>query len=139
MSTVIRPELSVKNKYWISKHRYYELKHFCLQYLGWKKSYRDLDGLSGRSFDHTETSRSTTISDPTSRIAEERIECLDKMKLIEQTAIVTDPNLATYILKGVTEELSYSHLKSKLNIPCGKDMYYDRYRRFFWLLDKARD
>ena len=30
MSTVIRPEISEKNKYWISKHRYYELKHLCL-------------------------------------------------------------------------------------------------------------
>lgn len=32
MATVIRPEISPKNKYWISKHRHYELKHFCLQY-----------------------------------------------------------------------------------------------------------
>lgn len=23
-------------------------------------------------------------------------------------------------------------------IPCGKDYYYDRYRKFFWLLDKER-
>lgn len=26
------PELSEKNPYWIERHRYYELKHFCLQY-----------------------------------------------------------------------------------------------------------
>lgn len=32
MSTLIRPEVSEKNKYWIDKHRHYELKHFCLQY-----------------------------------------------------------------------------------------------------------
>lgn len=32
MSTTIRPEVSEKNQYWIEKHRYYELKHFCLQY-----------------------------------------------------------------------------------------------------------
>jgi hypothetical protein len=24
-------------------------------------------------------------------------------------------------------------------MPCGRDTYYDRYRRFFWLLDKMRD
>lgn len=29
-------------------------------------------------------------------------------------------------------------LKTKLDIPCGKDMYYDRYRKFFWLLDNSR-
>ena len=26
-----------------------------------------------------------------------------------------------------------------LNIPCCKDVYYNLYRRFFWLLNKARD
>lgn len=39
MSTTIRPEVSEKNQYWIEKHRYYELKHFCLQYPIWRKSY----------------------------------------------------------------------------------------------------
>ena len=37
MSTVIRPEISEKNKYWISKHRFYELRHFCLQYREWER------------------------------------------------------------------------------------------------------
>ena len=38
MATMIRPELSEKNPYWIERHRYYELKHFCLQSIcrsGW--------------------------------------------------------------------------------------------------------
>ena len=39
MGTVIRPEISEKSKYWIDKHRHYELKHFCLQYPRWKKAY----------------------------------------------------------------------------------------------------
>lgn len=43
MSTVIRAELSHKSKYHIDKHRYYELKHFCLQYPNWKKSYAEVD------------------------------------------------------------------------------------------------
>lgn len=59
--------------------------------------------------------------------------------MVEQTAIEADADLAHYILKAVTEGLSYSHLKARLEIPCGKDMYYDRYRRFFWLLSKIRD
>ena len=46
MATEIRPELSEKNPYWIGKHRYYELKHFCLQYPIWKKAYNALLGLS---------------------------------------------------------------------------------------------
>lgn len=46
MGTTIRPELSEKNPYWIERHRYYELKHFCLQYPIWKKAYAALDGLA---------------------------------------------------------------------------------------------
>lgn len=36
-------ELSEKNPYYISKHRYYELKHFCLQYPEWKDALVMLD------------------------------------------------------------------------------------------------
>lgn len=46
MATLIRPELSTKNKYYIDKHRYYELKHFCLQYPEWKKAYCEFDDYS---------------------------------------------------------------------------------------------
>jgi hypothetical protein len=62
----------------------------------------------------------------------------EKMELIEQAAKEADQYLHSYILKGVTENLSYTYLKSKLDIPCSKDMYYDRYRRFFWILSETR-
>ena len=35
MATLTRPELAKSNKYWLSKHRFYELKHFCMQYQDW--------------------------------------------------------------------------------------------------------
>jgi hypothetical protein len=62
----------------------------------------------------------------------------ERIELIEKIAKEADPYLYPYIIKAVTEELSYTYLKAKLDIPCGKDMYYDRYRRFFWLLSEAR-
>lgn len=51
MATTIRPELSEKNPYWIEKHRYYELKHFCLQYPIWRKAYASLDGFNSKPAD----------------------------------------------------------------------------------------
>lgn len=39
MGNIIRAEVSENNPYWIEKHRYYELKHFCLQYPTWKRNY----------------------------------------------------------------------------------------------------
>lgn len=138
MGTVIRPEISEKNKYWIDKHRHYELKHFCLQYPMWKRAYNEADGFKGRS-DDIRYSRSNIPGDPTSKYAEIRSLYLDKMDLIRRIAFEADPDLASYIFRAVTEGLSYTYLKTKLAIPCGRDMYYDRYRRFFWLLNEARN
>lgn len=136
MGTIIRPELSEKNKYWLEKHRYYELKHFCLQYPLWKQAYLALDGFSRRP---TELATfSNTHSDPVAKCVEAREFYFDRMKAVEQTAIATDSELYCYILKAVTEGVSYDHLKARLEIPCCKDSYYDLYRRFFWLLNKER-
>ena len=138
MTTVISPELSKKNKYHIPKHRYYELKHFCLQYNDWKKAYSEIEYLRSSTYDNAIFRREDEISNPTYELAEQKLLYFEKMKVIEQTAIATDPELSSYILKAVTNEVTYVHLKSKLNIPCGRGTYYDRYRRFFWLLDKAK-
>lgn len=42
-----------------------------------------------------------------------------------------------WLLKGVTMEVSYSDLRAA-GLPCSKDYYYERYRKFFWHLDKVR-
>lgn len=138
MKSSIRPELSKTNKYWVSKNRFYELKYFCLQYPVWKKQYEELDGMYGRTIDSV-YSRLNDPGDPTAKTVEVRSKYLEKMEVVEQAAIEADPYLASYILKAVTEGLSFTYLKARLEIPCSRDMYYDRYRRFFWLLDRARN
>lgn len=138
MATVIRPELSIKNKYHIDKHRHYELKHFCLQYPKWKKAYTDLSNM-GLSVSSGERSPSTNLpGDPTGKRAVAKAHLNERIEMIEKSAKEADDYLWQYILKAVTENLSYTHLKTKFDIPCGKDMYYDRYRKFFWLLSKVR-
>ena len=139
MGTTIRPELSEKNEYWVEKHRYYELKHFCLQYPIWKKAYLALDGLSKRPADLVAIQATNTISDPTAKCAEAKAFYSERMNMIENVANETCLELSGYILKAVTEGFSYDHLKARLDIPCSKDTYYKLYRRFFWLLNKARN
>ena len=137
MATVIRAEISEKSKYWISKHRHYELKHFCLQYPTWKKEYAACR--AGLLSAPIEKLPSTHIpGNPTERVALKRAYYQDRIDLIEKIAMEADRYLYKYILKAVTEELSYTYLRSKMDIPCGRDMYYDRYRKFFWLLSEAR-
>ena len=77
--------------------------------------------------------------DPTGKRAIMRAYYKERIDLIERIALDADRYLYDYILKAVTEDLSYTYVRSKLDIPSGRDMYYDRYRRFFWLLSNARD
>jgi len=138
MATNLRAELSIRNKYRIDKHRHYELKHFCLQYPSWKQAYAEFDD-EGMPLSMIErVSTSNLPGDPTAKRAIMKTHYAEKMHLVEKAAMEADRYLSEYILKAVTENLSYSYLKSKMGIPCGKDMYYDRYRRFFWLLNKLR-
>lgn len=138
MATVIRPEISEKSKYWIDRHRHYELKHFCLQYPMWRKAYADLLdlGISASTFDRLPASNVHT--DLTAKYAIRKAYYAEKIKLVESIAMEADEELYEYIMKGVTEGFSYTYLKTIDNIPCSKDTYYDRYRRFFWLLSEAR-
>lgn len=138
MATMIRPEVSVRNRYWIDKHRYYELKHFCMQYHIWKRTYAALSELQSNS-NLEKIPSGNFISDPTAKQALRRAYYSDRINMVESAAYDADNILSEYILRGVTEGLSYTYLKSKLGIPCSRDTYYDRYRKFFWLLDNARN
>jgi len=138
MSTLIRPVISTKNKYWIDKHRHYELKHFCLQYPTWKKIHGDLLNSKPSTSTTDIVSVVSSRSDPTAKYAIRKAFYSERIELIENIAREADEFLYGYILKAVTEGVSYTYLKSRFGIPCGKDMFYDRYRRFFWLLSEAR-
>lgn len=61
-------------------------------------------------------------------------------RLIEQTAIEADSEIYQYLLKAVTQEgLTYGYLKMNMDIPCGKKLYYDRRRKFYWLLSSKKN
>ena len=140
MSTVIRPEVSRKNPYYISRHRYFELKHFCLQYPEWRKKYlylRDQDSVGVPNIGQLPNPHKH--SDRTGKIALERAYYRSCMELVESTAEDADYEIGGYIFKAVTEGRSYDYLKTMLSMPCGRDMYYNRYRKFFWLLDQTRN
>lgn len=126
-----------EDKYKISKHKFLEVYHFCLQYHEWidelekgvtTKGTGNMDGMpKGKG----ETSSSTEA------LAIRRAELRRKCELVEQTAIETDPDLYPWILKAVTNEgASYKWLKNRLHIPCSRNTYYERRRKFYWLLSK---
>lgn len=139
MSTFIRPELSSKNKYWIDRHRYYELLHFCLQYPLWKKKYTEIDGwIKHRESSYISVMNRSQREELVSNQAEARLYFSNRIEIVERAAEETDPVIGQYILNAVTNGVSYEKMKARLNIPCCKDTYYDLYRKFFWILDKLR-
>ena len=129
-----RPELSKKNKWWIPKHRYYELKHFCLQYKDWQEKIKVYGNIRVSSDVRT----NPEWSDPVGNEASYREYYLDQIIMVEDAAYEADDQIGEYILHAVTEDLSFTVLSMVYEIPCGRDMYYDRYRKFFYILDAKK-
>lgn len=137
MSTTLRPELSERNPNYISRHRYYELKHFCMQYYEWKRRLAELDGMAKGSSDISLV-QTNDLPDPTEKVAVERLYFSERIAMVESAANETDETLAPYILLGVTKGISYDVIGVKTEIPCCKETYYNLYRRFFCILDRKR-
>lgn len=133
----VKATISKKNLYWISRHRYYELKHFCLQYPEWVKERNNIDGLQKTQTNNIKID-SSAISNPTENSAEKREYYNNRIHLVEEASKKSDMIIGIFILKGVTEGISYNYLRNQLNIPCSRDVYYDLYRKFFWILNKTR-
>lgn len=132
----LKPELSEKNKHRIYSHRYYELKHFCLQYPYWKEQLKKIAAIDART---TEVCSSSNVSDPTSRKAIARAYYTEKIALVEKAAKMTDETLAEYILLAVTTGTSYDKIYAGLDIPCSRQEYYKAYRKFFSILSHLRN
>ena len=98
------------SEYGISKHRFYELKHFCLQYPEWKRQYADADGWSGEG-------------DTTSRDGIKRAEMGSYISLIESCADRINSRLLAFVVTGakIPSELCFN------------------YKRFFWELSQLRN
>lgn len=137
MSTETRPEISRRSKYWIPKERYYELKHFCLQYDDWKEELKSCSAYL-ESCEHA-IKGDNTIGRHVESVTEKICTLKTKIGLISHYTQEARFDISKWLLLGVTKGLSYPSLKSQYEIPCSPDLYYEAYRKFFWLLDKERD
>lgn len=113
-SNSLKKTLSKKNPYYISKHRYYELRQFCLQYKEWCKLLR-------------------SETDPVRRLYYQR--CI---KLIDTTLLAAGDDLYMWLRTAIIEDCSYVYLRNVLGTPCCKDTYYDIYHRFFYELSNRK-
>lgn len=139
MSTVVKPELSRKNEYFVERHRFYELKAFCMQYPIWVRARAALDGYSASSENMERLSKTNNIPNPTEKCVEAMEYYTHRIDMVERAAKDTDEILAPYLIKAITLGRSYDWLRVNMDIPYSRGVYYHLYRRFFWILNKLRE
>lgn len=133
----MRVAMNPNSKYYVETHRKLELIHFCRQYQNWKTELYNLEHASVTpSTRYTNVRGKNHKKDPVAELAIRRNDLKNKIAILETVAFETDSYLSNYILLSVTKGLSFSYMKASLEIPCGADMWNDRIRKFYWLLDK---
>ena len=122
------------SKWALTPHRFYELYHLCLQYPEWVAEYGRILGTRGINYG---SSTPQGPGHPTERDGIRRAYLRSRIDLIEQTAQEADDQLYRYILKAVTMDgVTYKYLMMHDGIPCSAGTFYDRRRKFYWLLDQ---
>lgn len=129
--------LSTKNPYYLTKHRFYEVYHYAMQYQEWKDEYRTAEQtMRGIAYDGVKV-KSSGSGDTLERVAIRLTELSEKIEMLETVARETDKDLSEYILRGATDEqVTYNYLSMVLHIPCSRNTYYSLRRKFYWLLSK---
>ena len=129
--------LSTKNPYYLTKHRFYEVYHYAMQYQEWKDEYRTTEqSMRGIAYDGVKV-KSSGSGDALERVAIRLTELSEKIEMLEAVAKETDKDLSEYILRGVTDEqVTYNYLSMVLHIPCSRNTYYSLRRKFYWLLSE---
>lgn len=134
MSTTIRPVIRLESPYYISKERFYELKHFCLQYGDYKRRIAIERVKSPHTAVFNTVTRKYAYQDETGSKAAKCALYGHYIEMIEGCAKRAGGDIYPWIFDAVTKGKSYATLYP----PCSKNYFYIRYRRFFWMLDKER-
>lgn len=131
----------IRDKTWddygISTNRYKELKAFCLQYN--EKKFK-----INRSIDSTASDgmpKGGTRKDKLEVIAIRNVIYEQDCKMIEQAAIAASSEIYPYIIKSVTQDLSYQFIEydDKLGrIQVGPNEFYGYRRLFYHYLDRLK-
>ena len=119
------------SKWYLPHDTYKYVVSFCYAYKDMKRRLKDLDGM--HSHEQDGMPRGTDTSDPTAEEAMKRMKLQDNIDIIEHAVIDTDPFLYDWLLEGITKRnVSYSYLKAKKQIPCGKNTYSELRRQVYW-------
>lgn len=127
---------SYSGRYKLSKFEYGYAKWFSLKYPEWLDEYNTLkDSVKAVNYDQ-EGHGSGKVNDSTGELAAKRAEIRRKMLLIEHAAFDAGGEIGEYILKSVIhEDVTFEDMKAQ-GLPCERTMYYERRRKYYYLLSK---
>lgn len=69
---------------------------------------------------------------------EQKIHMIEKKKYLEQAIKELNDPIGCYLFDSVTTGRTFPYYEAK-GIGCGRDYWYDRYRKLFYILDKLRE
>ena len=143
-----RSKVSEKNKYYISKERYYELFHFCKQFTDWKKAVNEINPYPKRYLSMSSKTKSddsiveTTAIDMADYEYKIHLVCEARHKAImdfdwgsDYEALVCSDALQV----NVTENIPYDILATRYYLLPSRDEFYKIRRAFFWYLSQLRN
>lgn len=123
--------------YGISRNRYAELKAFCLQYE--EKKNKISRGLKGVKMDGQPHSQ--TVGNPTENAAIQNAIYQADCDMIVMSAKKANAMIAPFIIRSVTNDLSYQFIeydKDYGRIPVGRSDFYAYRRLFYYYLDEMQ-
>lgn len=122
-------------KYSITKEEYLSAKYYALRYNQWLGEYNALKDSVGAIVSDGMPHAINNISNPTERLATRRAELRAKMAVVERAAKEADPEIGKYIfIMATTPDMTFERLCAMYDVPCGRDMFYDRRRKFLYIL-----
>lgn len=132
--------LSTKNKYWLSNAAFYQAYYFALRYQEFKDTLEEMgDGSRGLSYDpqpHGGSANKSSLED----LAIKRSRISAKVDIIESACRLADAEMYPWLIKAVTNnDVGYDYLRYQLGIPYSRGTFYDRRRKFYYILSHKLD
>lgn len=127
---------SYTGKYKLSKHEYLKAYHYALCYNDWRLEYAALSD-NMKAIRYSDMPHGNGPGDLTELYGQKRAELSEKMHNVESAALEADPDIGEFILyAAINEGVTFKYLQSEKHIPCSHNLYYDRRRKFYYLLNK---
>ena len=122
------------SKYYIPKETFLTAVHFCKQYPLWLAELSTAPNSNkGVSYER-DVVQTSNLSDTTAEMAVKRAEMARKKELVDRIAEeVGGKTYGRWIVQGVCFDFPFYVLEQR-GIPCGKDLYYQMRRKFYYEL-----